>query len=132
MRADSIARSFQHFFAQDGKRCFVIDKKNALTSSFGNGGGLACDFGGARFESGKIETEGGSTTRLAGDRDRPFVRFHDAMHDGEAEAGAFSGRFCGEERLKYSLQRRPVHAASGIAYGQSHVIAYAQIGMRSR
>src|SRR5579871_2863984 len=63
---------------------------------------------------GEIEREGRALSRRAAHNDPALMTLHDAVDDGEAEAGATTGVLGREERLEDALERRLVHAGPAV------------------
>src|SRR5580658_5413126 len=71
----------------------------------------------------QINMESGAASYFALHHDVSAALLHDAVHGGEAEAGALTFLLGGEERLENSRLGLLVHAAAGVADGKQNVVA---------
>src|SRR5512141_2274057 len=75
---------------------------------------------------GKVDLEGGSVPRLAGDIDEAIVLLDDAIDGSKPQADALSDLLGREERLEDMRLRFLVHAAAVVADGEPHIVAGAR------
>ena len=68
----------------------------------------------AGTRQGQVDLERGALPRLAVDRHESAALLDDAVHRGEAEAGALAHALGGEERLEDVPQRLRIHAGPGV------------------
>ena len=71
----------------------------------------------------------GAAALFALHQDIPATLFYDAIHRGEAEAGALAFFFGGEKWFENSGLRFLVHAHSGVAHGEHDVVARTDKGL---
>ena len=97
-----VALRFQILAGEAAEIGFIFDEKDGFLSTIGARKAERILRGGGVFpavDSRKIGAESGAALRLAIDKNKAAALFHDAVHGGEAEAGAL-GALGGEERLE--------------------------------
>ncbi len=60
-------------------------------------------------------------SELGVDLRMPAGLLDDPVHGRQAQAGALTGRFGGEERVERALRRLGRHARTGVAHAQAHM-----------
>ena len=120
-----VTLGFQILAGETAEIGFIFDEEDGLlptlgagkTERFLRGGGIF-----AAIDSRKIGAESSAALRLAVDEDKAAALLHDAVHRGEAQAGAL-GALGGEERLEDARLGFAVHADAGVADGEHDVVA---------
>ena len=128
---DLVALRLQVLPGEAAEIDLVFDEENGFLPTFGmreaesvvRGGGLTTG-----VDTGEIGAEGSATVRLAVDEDEAAALFHDAVHGGEAEAGAL-GALGGEERFEDARLGVAVHPDSGVADGEHDIVAGTERGV---
>ena len=82
-----------------------------------------------RRRGGKVDFESRPHAGLAADFDPALMLLDDAINGCESKASSFAHLFGGKERLKDSLQRIGIHAATGVRDGEDDKLARSRFGM---
>jgi hypothetical protein len=108
----------------------LVDNENCFAASERQARHLGLRFRLGRGDAGHRRLEAAAACRDASDIYGPAMLTHDLAYRRETQPGAFGARR--EKRFEDSAERRLVHAASGIAHRDAHVMSRRKIAVAER
>src|SRR5439155_23260751 len=108
----------------------VFDEEEGLdTAGYLGPDGRGLALGGSAGDPREVDGEARPLVRGAVDGDVALALLDDAVHGGEAQAGALARSLGGEERLEEPLHGHLVHAHPGVDNAQHHELAGPRAGV---